>query len=189
MIICDSCLNHFNCKEKYDAHQKDCSLFKPVQIIMPEKENAYLKFNSHKALLRKPFVLVANFESHTIPINEPAPTSNSSYLYEKHKPVAVGYATVCSFDKKYNTYISHCSETPEVWFVNQLKLDCQKIYNILLAEEKSMISLTPEQQKLHDSLTNCTVCDCRFTNENIKVRHHDHYTGLYEFTSCNNCNL
>ena len=188
-FICDSCLNHFNSKEKYDLHQKDCSLFKPVQITMPQEEDAYLQFSSHKALLRKPFIIVADYEALTTPIKESSPTINSSYLYEEHKPIAVGYSLICSFDNKYNTYVSHCSESPEVWFVDQMKSLCQKLYNILLFEDKPMHRLTIEQQNEHDSLTKCPLCDCQFTLANQKVHHHDHYTGLYQFGCCNSCNL
>ena len=37
--------------------------------------------------------------------------------------------------------------------------------------------------------TVCQDCNCKFTDENNKVHHHDHINGKYTSTICNNCNL
>lgn len=191
IFICDSCLNHFCNRAKYEIHIKDCSLFKPVKITMPEKgsSQSILQFKNYKALLRRPFILIADFESMLQSIKGNVPTTKSSYLYEKHEPVAVGYVIVCSFDKKYNSYASICCKDPQVWFIEQMKQQAYRIYNILQTEEKLMLPLTPEQQALHNSTTECPVCGCGFSPENCIVKHHDHFTGLYNFSCCNNCNL
>lgn len=191
IFVCDSCLNHFTTREKYEMHQKDCSLFKPVKITMPEKgaPNSILKFKWHKALLKKGFAIYCDFESFTTPIKNNVPTSNSSYLYEKHEAMAVGYSIVCSFDKNLNSYKSICCENPQVWFVEQMKLEANRLSSILRSEEKPMQQLTLQQNLLHLSTTECPVCGCGFSSDNWLVRHHDHYSGLYEFSCCNNCNL
>jgi hypothetical protein len=41
----------------------------------------------------------------------------------------------------------------------------------------------------HKSITECNHCQSKFTKENLKVLHHDHITGQYISTLCNNCNL
>lgn len=195
--FCSTCLNHFPSKQRLDLHEQDCSIFKPVKIVMPEKENAFLQFSSHKAMLRRPIILTADFESMTVPIKDPLPTAKSSFFYEKHEPIAVGYSTICSFDSKYNTYQSHCSKDCVAWFIDQLKVEARKIHEILINEEiPSPSSLTHDQRKTYDSTSKCPVCQSDFTNENPKCFHHDHYNpdpgrwgGLPNGAICSSCNL
>lgn len=190
-FICDSCLNHFTNKNMFDLHQKDCNLFDPVRIFMPEKgsPDSVLQFNSHKAMMRKSFIIAADFECLTLPIEKNTPTTKSSFLYQKHDPVCVGFTTVCSFESKYNKYTAYHGKNPEKWFVSELKLECERIYQILISEDKPMTPLSPEQQTQHDMTDKCPICDCFFTDNNCKVLHHNHYTGKFESTCCNNCNL
>lgn len=199
-FFCTLCLSHFRTKEKKEEHERDCSLFKPVKLTFPDKENAFIQFSSHRALLKKPYVVIADFESLTVPIKENTPTSNSTYFYEKHEPIAVGFATICSFNSANNTYRSHCSKDVVPWFIDQLKLEAQRIYHSLLTEEKPKPVLTLEEQNVYDSVTKCPICDCVFSEENPKCFHHDHYNQLanqnIEGTArlqngaiCSNCNL
>ena len=51
------------------------------------------------------------------------------------------------------------------------------------------MKITNEQEKIHEKLTVCSDCNCKFTDENNKVHHHDHINGQYISTICNNCNL
>ena len=51
--------------------------------------------------------------------------------------------------------------------------------------------ITKEQEKFHDSLTVCQDCNCKFTDTNKNVHHHDHINCQYisTLTTWNNCNL
>lgn len=188
--VCDSCLNHFYSLAKFQTHERDCSLFKPVKIVMPETKEAEMKFSSHKALLRRPFVIAADFECLTMPIENSVPTTKSTFLYQKHIPFAVAFTTVCSFDDKYNNFHSHHGEDAASWFISKLELECERIREILLNEEKLvMLPLTDAERESHMTATQCFVCASSFTDENIKIAHHDHYSGKFAFTCCNMCNL
>ena len=47
--------------------------------------------------------------------------------------------------------------------------------------------ITDQQKQDYKNCTKCWVCDERFTNENKKVKHHDHNTGLFYSPLCSNC--
>jgi len=49
--------------------------------------------------------------------------------------------------------------------------------------------MTTEQTRQQKAATECANCNCPFTSQNHKVKHHSHLTGEYLFPACNNCNL
>ena len=51
------------------------------------------------------------------------------------------------------------------------------------------MNLSNEDQINYRNATNCYVCKCSFTAENIKVRDHCHVSGYFRGASCNKCNL
>lgn len=55
--------------------------------------------------------------------------------------------------------------------------------------EKDVIIMSKRQKEYHQNKTVCSCCDCNFTDENKKVRHHNHYTGQFIETLCCNCNI
>jgi hypothetical protein len=52
-----------------------------------------------------------------------------------------------------------------------------------------MIPLTDEEQNRYDQSQTCVRCKETFSNENPKVRLHNHRTGKFVDALCNRCNL
>ena len=50
-------------------------------------------------------------------------------------------------------------------------------------------SLSYEEKKHHNSINKCSECNKCFIGKNKKVIHHDHITGKYINSICNECNL
>ena len=66
----------------------------------------------------------------------------------------------------------------------------QKIKSRIEREkEKDVIIMTEEQKEQHKNQLVCGCCNSNFTDDNKKVRHHNHYTGEFIETLCNNCNI
>ena len=80
--ICKKCLSHF---------KRYCRQNETAVVKMPTK-NTILNFKNHFKKLPIPFVIYADFECFTKPINSCQPNSNKSYTetYQKHEPS--GYA-------------------------------------------------------------------------------------------------
>ena len=62
-------------------------------------------------------------------------------------------------------------------------------YLLQLNKLPSDINITDDQLNEHNKIKNCKYCNCTFTEINNKVMHHDHITGNYISSICNNCNL
>ena len=87
--ICKKCLTHFTKKELFEKHIIYCSQNETVAVKMPTK-NTILNFQNHFKKLPIPFVVYADFECFTIPINtcQPDPDHSFTQEYQKHEPSA-----------------------------------------------------------------------------------------------------
>ena len=104
-----------------------------------------------------------------------------------------------SFGLKYNCIHKEYSEPVKIFnssdekivvkkFVETIEDKARSSYE-LIKQNKNNILITKEQKiKLKDCLK-CSRCECEFTEENKKVKHHDHITGNFISTLCNSCNL
>ena len=85
--ICKKCLIHFTKLDLFDKHITYCSQNETVAVKMPTK-NTILNFQNHYKKLPITFVVYADFECFTKPINSCQPNPNSSFTqeYQKHEP-------------------------------------------------------------------------------------------------------
>ena len=85
--ICKKCLSHFTKKDLFEKHLLYCEQNETVAVKMPTK-NTILNFQNHFKKLPIPFVIYADFECFTKPINSCQPNPNKSFTesYQKHEP-------------------------------------------------------------------------------------------------------
>ena len=76
-----------------------------------------------------------------------------------------------------------CMET----ICNYIKEEAHRLYHMF--PEKSMDPLTKKQWTKYKRSTKCHICYKPFTQTNLKVRDHCHYTGLYRGPEHSLCNL
>ena len=117
---------------------------KAVKIEMPE-EGSTLSFGNFNRSMRVPFVVYADFECVTKPIDicEPNPESSYTKQYQKHKPSSFCYYIKCFDDKVYSkdpvTYTAKSDDEDVAQkFVNMLQVDIRDIYHEF-KEPKKMI--------------------------------------------------
>ncbi|XP_063913294.1 uncharacterized protein LOC135129955 [Zophobas morio] len=187
MFICDRCLNHFSLKSHYESHQQDCKLFSPVKITLPDESSAHLEFSNYKALLKKGFVIYADFECLLI-------KGNDHPMKYRHIPYSVAFTSVCSFDNSLNTFFSYIAsspndQTPASWFIAKLQKEINKMTQILRSRDLPMLPLSDEEKLKYNSSMECPICGRVYCETNPKVHHHDHLTGKYIAPYCQNCNL
>ena len=48
--------------------------------------------------------------------------------------------------------------------------------------------MTDDEKKKHSLNTKCENCKCEYKDTNRKIRHHDHITGNFICSLCNDCN-
>ena len=166
---------------------------------MPTK-NTILNFQHHYKKLRIPFVVYADFECFTKPINSCQPNPNSSFTqeYQKHEPsgyclhlngldgIKDNYKPIVYTKKSEDENISEK-------FIKHLKILTHSIYRKYYLKPKPL-KLTPEEEKDFKSAKVCHICEQELlvfekTGEIFKVRDHCHFTGKYRGAAHNQCNL
>ena len=85
--ICKKCFTHFTKNELLQKHILYCLNNETVAVKMPPK-NTMLGFKNYHKQLPIPFVVYADFECFTKPLNtcSPIPEYSYNYNYQKHEP-------------------------------------------------------------------------------------------------------
>ena len=176
--ICKKCLTHFTKLDLFEKRITYCSQNETVAVKMPIK-NTILNFQHHFKKLPIPFVVYADFECFTKPINGCQPNPNSSFTqeYQKHEPsgyclylkgldgIKDNYKPIVYTKKSEDDNISEK-------FIKHLKIITNSIYRKYYLKQKPL-KLTPEEEKDFKSVKVCHICEQEFgvyekTGENSK---------------------
>ena len=166
---------------------------------MPTK-HTILNSQNHFKKLPIRFVVYADFECFTKPINTCQPYPNHSFTqeYQKHEPsgyclylkgldgINENYKPIVYTQKNEDGNISEK-------FIKHLKIITHSIYRKYYLNPKPL-KLTPEEEKDFKSAKVCLICEkellvCKKTGEIFKVRDRCHFTGRYRGAAHNQCNL
>ena len=199
IYICKKCLTIFTKEDLLEKHISYCGKNETVAVKMPTK-NSILKFQHHFKKLPIPFIIYADFECFTIPVNSCQPNPDKSFTqgYQKHEPS--GFCLYLKALDGINTNskpIVYTKKTPDEdiskkFIKNVVKLTHQ-IYQDYYKKPKSY-NLTLQEEKDFQSETKCHICEQNLfidkkTGKILKVRDHCHFTGKYRGAAHNECNL
>ena len=141
-----------------------CSQNETVAVKMPTK-NTTLNFQNHFKKLPIPFVVYADFECFTKPINSCQPNPNNSFTqeYQKHEPS--GYCLYLKgldgINDNYKPILyTKKSEDDNISekFIQHLKIITHSIYRKYYLNPKPL-KLTPEEEKDFKSAKKCHICE------------------------------
>ena len=197
--ICKKCLTHFTKLDLFEKHITYCSQNETVAVNMPTKKKTILNFQNHYKKLPIPFVVYADFECFTKPINSCQPNPNSSFTqeYQKHEPSGLYLKGLDGINDNYKPIIVYTkkSEDEDISekFIKHLKIITHSIYRKYYLNSKPL-KLTPEEEKDFKSAKVCHICEKELlvyekTGEIFQVRDHCHFTGKYRGAAHNQCNL
>ena len=197
--ICKECLSHFTKQDLFEKHLTYCRQNETVAVKMLIK-NTFPNFKHHFKKLPIPFVVYADFECFTKPINTCQPNPNKSYtqVYQKHEPsgyclylkgldgIKVNYKPIVYTKKTEDENISEK-------FIKHVRIITHSIYRKYHSNPKPL-ELTPEEEKEFQSAKVCHICEkdlsvCEKTGHVFKVRDHCHFTGEYRGAAHNECYL
>ena len=189
--ICKRCFSHFTKEELLDNHIKYCSNNATAFVKMPEP-NTMLYFKNYYKKLPIPFVVYADFECFTKPMNSCThnPKESYNYNYQKHEPSGFCFyvkSIVPGIHIKPIIYTKK-SEDEDIAkiFVEKITEVTKGIYNDFYCRPKPL-KLNSKEQKLFEKAKTCHICSCELKND--KVRDHCHFTGKYRGAAHNKCNL
>ena len=191
IFICKRCFNHFTKEELLEKHIKYCSNNKSAIVNMPEP-NTYLRFKNYSNQLPVPFVVYADFECFTKPMNScsPNPKESYNYNYQKHEPsgfcfYSKGIVPGIHIKPIIYTKISEDEDIAKI-FVEKITELTKGIYNDFYRRPKPLI-MNSKTQKSFEEATICHICSGELKKD--KVRDHCHFTGKYRGAAHNKCNL
>ena len=186
-----------NAKEALEKHLTYC--ISGQKVVMP-KSKSCIEFKNFNHINECPVRIYADFEAindNSIGFMSKNGKSNfrTGHIGASFKILVVsdipieGYTKVSSF---YTYEIIYKGLDSNKIFINKLEeLEKSLIQVIQDAQYKNKFNMiiNREQQEEFKKCTSCWICKSSFSKENCKVRHHNHNTGLYHSTICNNCNI
>ena len=193
--ICKKCFTHFTKYELLQKHILYCSTNETVSVRMPPK-NTMLCFNNYLKKFPIPFVVYADFECFTKPMNtcSPNPEYSYNYNYQKHEPSGFcfyikGIVPDTMFEPILYTKTKSTDDIAVI-FVSKLAKVTNKIYNDFY-RRPIPLKLTHAEQISFDKAKTCHICKKELLTDNgvNKVRDHCHFTGQYRGAAHNSCNL
>ena len=188
--ICKRCFSHFTKPELLDKHIKYCSSNKTAFVKMPQPKTT-LHFKNYYKQLPIPFVVYADFECFTKPMNScsPNPKDSYNYNYQKHIPSGFCFYAKGIAGKRIKPIIyTKTSEHEDVAkvFIEKLTELTKGIYNDFYCRPKPLVMNSKTQKEFND-VVNCHICGFELGND--RVRDHCHFTGKYRGAAHNKCNL
>ena len=190
IFICKRCFSHYTKEELLEKHIKYCSNNTTAVVKMPDP-NTMLYFKNYHKQLPIPFVVYADFECFTKPMNtcSPNPKDSYNYNYQKHELSGFCFYVKGIVDKKIKPIIyTKTSEDEDISkvFVEKLTEVTKGIYNDFYRRPKPL-RLTQSEQKSFENAVNCHICSRELKED--QVRDHCHFTGQYRGAAHNKCNL
>ena len=152
---------------------------------MPNEDNKWLKFNHLGHQLRVPFVIYADFECYTEPIDACQPTEAATQDYQHHTPSGFCYCIVSDHPEyTINPAVHHGPDVIDT-FLSELQKEEKHINDIL--SHPAPIMMMPADTLDFDAATRCHICSNDLGAD--KVRDHCHLTGAYRGAAHSECNL
>ena len=192
-FFCKHCLQHFTRQDILDNHLKNCFVINGSQAIEMPIKGSKIKFKNLKNSIACPFVIYADLEAILEPIKQTnSVEDNSPYTIktQKHNPCAFGYKIVCRDNNKYSKpYKSYTGENAIKTFFENLFEDEKYIIDCMNKFKKSDIIMTQKQRQEYNNAKKCYLCGGKFTDDNKKVRDHNHVSGFYRGAAHDKCNL
>lgn len=184
-FICRRCFVHFNVRQKYEQHLKECSKNKAVVFKEPEKD--YVQFENIQRSQKIPYVVYADFESIIQNYDTTSQNSNRSWTEKKGKHIASAFcAIIVDFERKIIDKKVYRGEDAGEQF-NHYIID--KSDKLMTRADEKMKVLTQKQWKSFNESKDCPECKQNYLIKNQKVRDHCHWTGEFRRPLCNSCNL
>jgi hypothetical protein len=167
-------------------------MFEPTKTELPELKpdgtQPFIEFEHHTRKFKAPVVIYADFETLKKPLTVEHDESKSSTTRLAEMPPCSGAFRVVSdypeLNMGYHQYVGE--DAVEKFLKGLVKIGDQIRY--ILNNEKPM-KISAEEQKAFNRCNTCHICDKYIESNELKVRDHDHITGMYRGCAHQSCNV
>jgi hypothetical protein len=187
MHLCDKCMRYFALESAYTNHFKknQCIAFSGKALKeLPEEGKQYISFDKQYKQLDVPFVIYADLESVLVPVSD-----NDKNVYQNHQVSHIGCKLVSRYPQylkdEYKEFTGKDAMTQFILYC--LEMEKKGSYIVKYYDKKMIIS--DEQETNFLKSTHCHICSKKYKDDDIKVRDHDHITGLFRGSAHQQCNL
>ena len=155
---------------------------------MPES-GSVLKFHDGQYQFKVPFIMYADFESILQPISgcSDNPDNPSNRKINQHVPSGFCVYSKFTYSEVENPVKLYRGEDCVEVFCKYIEEEAKRLYKMF--PRKPMAKLTKDQCRSFKDATRCHICFKEFSEDDVKVRDHCHYTGLYRGPAHRSCNL
>ena len=178
--VCPNCLQSIPKGASYEKHIKLCLPSEDVTTVIFKAENEKISFNKYKKMLKRPYIIYADFEASLIDTGDES-------KYQRHIGNSYCFYVVCNHDENQNKLYSYHGEDA----VKQFIIDVNAVVNKLMKIQHGDVGMkkTKEECILFANQKVCHICDKEITENDVKVWDHDHMTGKLRGAAHNECNI
>ena len=201
---CIQCLSKaFDSVEDLEKHHEICFNHESIRCVLPHKyvegetilnhkgvevirkQEDVIKFTNYQNEFKHPFHILMDFEATLEPINNDPSIIKNTIKTQKHIANSCGIKYSC-IHEQYSEPIILINENTQYKVmekvINEIERLAKKSYDLTQQNKKHCL-------KADTTIIKCQECNVSFNDKNKAVIHHDHITGEYISTICNQCNL
>ena len=198
--FCMYCLQCFSSERILANHVNNCLTINGAQAInMPKQGENILKFNNFHKQLPLPFVIYADFEAITKKvqgceqseeIKKDKDTRSYTEAYQTHEDCGYGYKVVCCYDDKYSKYTCiYRGENAVYKFMEKMLEEVEYCKAVIKKHFNKPLVMTEVDEQNFKTMDGCHICGERYTDKDVRVRDHCHFTGKFRGSTHQECNL
>ena len=187
-FICTNCI-HFNCRteSKLKEHYKYCLQHEAQITHLPTKKDI-IQFKNHSKESKPPISTFSDFECFQPKVN--FRRGGVSEIITLHHPSGCGIYVKSEYEDRFpSRYIKIRAKDKNDDIPKMYIQELIKIRDELAAIPACDIFMTKNDEINFKQATSCYMCKEAFTEEDWKVRDHNHHTGAYRGAAHNSCNL
>ena len=184
---CRTCSHGFQSEELLKKHEEQgCLAVEGQKIEMPE-EGQTIAFKNHFKKLKAPFVIYADFECLTVPIDVKSKSAKAKTTsYQNHRPCGFMINVVNAITGSSEPYLYRGQECMDK-FVEKINKVREEVLE-KMKEDKDRIETEKDWEDFNNA-TNCFICGNKFEAGEKKCWDHCHLTGQYRGCAHEDCNL
>jgi hypothetical protein len=196
-FFCPKCFSKFSKKITRDKHQKTCISQKAQIEKVPDDENDKIFFRKHENQFEEDIVAYLDFECELPNIDDlcdkcqtvRCKCDTSFTRYEtKQNPIGFAFFIINKDNQilESKTYMGKNASDVLIEYLFEIEKTWLIAY---LNKNVPMLELTDEEKFTYGRSEVCHICKKVFTEDDPKVRDHDHTDGIFIAAAHNSCNL